>query len=58
MQNYLSTAEEKELNRLKELISFNSFSVVPETQELFAQLFVKSLRGKGDYCEYSDPTNY
>lgn len=58
MQNYLSNAEEKDLNRLKELISFNSFSVVPEEQELFVRLFVKSLHGKGDYREFSDSTNY
>lgn len=47
-----------ELVHLKNEITYNPFAVVPEKQELFTELLVKSLAGKGEYCIYTQPTNY
>jgi hypothetical protein len=58
MIDTLTTKEWNELVHLKDTISFNPFSVVPEKQELFTELLVKSLSGKGEYEKYTDPTNY
>jgi len=40
--------EWKELNALRQAISDNPSTVVPEKQERFAALFARSLLGKGD----------
>jgi hypothetical protein len=58
MIDTLSKKEWTELVHLKDAISENPFSVVPEKQELFTELLVKSLSGKGDYESYTEPTNY
>lgn len=44
----LTSQEWDEMVALKKAINENPFSVTPEKQELFTQLFVKSLAGKGD----------
>ncbi len=48
MKTYLTQAEWNEMKYLKDAISYNPASVTPEKQELFVELFVKSLYGKGD----------
>jgi hypothetical protein len=58
MKTTLTDSEWDELINLKDAISFNPFSVTPEKQELFTELFVKSLSGKGEYTSISAPTNY
>lgn len=44
----LSPSEWEELNVLREAISDNPATVVPERQERFSALFARSLLGKGD----------
>lgn len=44
----LTEDEWDEMVALKNAINENPFAVIPEKQELFTELFVKSLRGKGD----------
>lgn len=58
MTNNLTKDEWNELIHLKNTISDNPFSVTPEKQELFTELFVKSLSGKGDYQIYKEPSNF
>lgn len=58
MIDTLTKKEWEELVHLKETISQNPFSVIPEKQELFTELLVKSLSGKGDYQIFNEPTNY
>lgn len=58
MEDHLTNKEWEELNHLKDVISQNPFCVVPEKQELFTQLLVKSLEGKGDYETFTEPSNY
>jgi hypothetical protein len=44
----LSKEEWEELVALKDAISYNPQTVVPEKMERFTELFVRSLEGKGD----------
>ena len=44
----ISQEEMKELQALKEAISWNPASVVPEKQELFTQLLIKSFENRGE----------
>lgn len=44
----LSIEEWKELQALREAISYNPATVVPSQQERFVALFARSLLGKGD----------
>jgi hypothetical protein len=46
--NYLTEEEWNELDALRKAINYSPASVHPEKQERFTELFVKSLRGKGD----------
>lgn len=45
----LTTEEWNELVALKDAINHNPASVAPHKMELFTELFVRSLEGKGDY---------
>jgi hypothetical protein len=45
----LSTEEWNELVALKNAINDNPASVAPEKMELFTELLVRSLEGKGNY---------
>ena len=58
MEENLTDKEWDELSHLKNEISQNPFCVVPEKQELFTQLLVKSLEGKGEYQSFTEPSNY
>jgi hypothetical protein len=58
MISTITDAEWDELVSLKLAITENPASVVPEKMELFSELFVKSLHGKGNYTNYTEPTNY
>lgn len=58
MAENLTDKEWDELSHLKNEISQNPFCVVPEKQELFTQLLVKSLEGKGEYQSFTEPSNY
>jgi len=44
----LTQEEWDEMVALKNAINQNPFAVTPEKQELFTQLFVRTLAGKGD----------
>jgi len=55
---YLTTEEWNELNVLREAITYGPASVIPEKQEKFTELFVKSLLGKGENVMYLTPSNY
>jgi len=46
--DYLTKEEWNELDALRKAINYSPASVHPEKQERFTELFVKSLRGKGD----------
>jgi hypothetical protein len=46
--DYLTVEEWNELDALRKAINYNPASVHPEKQERFTELFVRSLRGKGD----------
>ena len=54
------TAEEwNELNALREAINYDPHTVSPQKMELFTELFVRSLQGKGDpVSRQTNPTNY
>ena len=54
----LTKDEWKTLVHLKDEISNNCSTIVPEDMELFTELFVKTLYGKGEYTQKSEPTNY
>lgn len=57
--DYLSKEEWKELDALRKAINYNPSQVCPEKMEKFTELFVRSLRGKGDTVpSQTDPTNY
>jgi hypothetical protein len=45
---YLTQEEWRELNALREAINYNPSQVCPQKMEQFTELFVRSLRGKGD----------
>jgi hypothetical protein len=45
---YLNTEEWNELNALREAINYSPQTVSPEKMELFTELLVRSLLGKGD----------
>jgi hypothetical protein len=45
---YLTTEEWNEMDILRKAMNYSLASVHPEKQERFTELFVKSLRGKGD----------
>ena len=47
-QKELTTEEWNELFALKNAISYNPHTVAPQSMERFAELFVRSLDGKGD----------
>jgi hypothetical protein len=51
----LSSAEWDELQALRRAISWNPASVHYAKMELFAELFSRSLIGKGDQICYTDP---
>jgi hypothetical protein len=44
----LTKEEWNELVALKEAINYDPHTVIPEKMELFAELMVRSLEGKGD----------
>lgn len=45
---FLTKEEWNEIKALKEAITYNPATVIPEQQERFVQLFSRSLIGKGD----------
>lgn len=53
----LSSEEWSELVALKDVISYNPASVVPEKQELFTQLLIRSFALKGAYIEVEESQN-
>jgi hypothetical protein len=56
---YLTKEEWEELNALREAINYDPSTVTPEKMELFTELLVRSLLGKGDPVSVnSTPTNY
>lgn len=54
----ISDKEWKTLVHLKTEITNNVSTIVPEEMELFTELFVKSLYGKGEYTTIEEPSNY
>ena len=58
VQDYLTQEEQYELDALKQAITYNPASISTSKMEQFTELLVKSLYGKGDGANYSDPTNY
>lgn len=54
----ISEKEWKDLVHLKDEISNNPSAICPEEMELFTELLVKSLYGKGEYTVNEEPTNY
>ena len=54
------TAEEwNELNALREAINYDPHTVSPQKMEIFTELLVRSLQGKGDPVSVqTKPTNY
>jgi hypothetical protein len=54
----ISVEEWNTLVHLKDEISKNCATIVPEDMELFTELFVRSLYGKGEYTQNLEPTNY
>lgn len=55
----LTKEEWNELNALKLAINYNPHSVSTQKMELFTELFVRSLQGKGDPVSMcTKPTNY
>ena len=55
----LTKEEWNELNALKQAINYNPHSVSTQKMELFTELFVRSLQGKGDPVSMcTKPTNY
>lgn len=45
----LTDQEWTEMLHLKEAISYYPFSISSQKMELFTELFVKSIKGKGDF---------
>jgi len=58
IMNDLSSSEWKELQVLREAITLNPASVHPLKMEKFAELFTRSIGGKGEGCSFVEPTNY
>lgn len=57
--DYLTEEEWSELNALKDAINYDPHTVSPEKMELFTDLLVRSLLGKGDPVSVNyTPTNY
>jgi hypothetical protein len=54
----ITDAEWDKMVHLKNAITENPASVSTENMELFSELFVKSLYGKGDYVTLTEPSNY
>jgi hypothetical protein len=54
----MTPEEWNELIVLKNAINYNPASVHFEKMKRFAELMVKSLEGKGDYCTHQTPSNY
>lgn len=54
----LTQNEWNELNALREAIGYNPFTVVPEKMEKFTELLVRTLDGKGNGINHTDPSNY
>jgi hypothetical protein len=54
----MNTEDWNELIALKDVISYNPASVSPENMDKFTELFVKTLRGKGENSVCLEPTNY
>lgn len=46
--DYLSKEEWNELDALRKAINYDPSQVSPQKMEKFTELFVRSLRGKGD----------
>ena len=46
--DHLTREEWDELNALRKAINYNPSQVCPQKMEKFTELFVRSLRGKGD----------
>jgi hypothetical protein len=55
---YMDQTDWEELLALKAAISYNPATVHPEKQERFTELLVKSLCGKGENVNLTEPTNY
>ena len=47
-----------ELIALKDAITFNPATVHPNKMEKFTELFVQTLKGKSEYDNYEEPSNY
>jgi hypothetical protein len=47
----LTKDEWSELVALKEAINYSPHTVTPDKMELFTELMVRSLEGKGDLCD-------
>jgi hypothetical protein len=47
-----------ELIALKDAITFNPATVHPNKMEKFTELFVQTLKGKSEYGNYEEPSNY
>jgi hypothetical protein len=55
----LTTEEWNELNALRLAIHYDPHTVTPEKMELFTELLVRSLQGKGDPVSVqTKPSNY
>ena len=55
----LTTEEWNELNALRLAINYDPHTVTPEKMELFTELLVRSLQGKGDPVSVqTKPSNY
>jgi len=55
----LTKEEWNELNALREAINYSPHTVSPQKMELFTELLVRSLQGKGDPVSVqTKPTNY
>jgi hypothetical protein len=54
----MTPEEWNELIVLKNAINYNPASVHFEKMKRFTELMVKSLEGKGEYCNHQSPSNY
>lgn len=52
-QDSLTRSEWNTLSHLLKEISYNPFAINPSDQELFTELFTRSLKGKGDGVKVS-----
>lgn len=52
--DYLTKEEWDELNALRKAINYDPSQVCPQKMEKFTELFVRSLRGKGDISKNID----